>query len=126
MDGASGELTPVMLALALLLFSVAVAALVYMAVWVYRIHGELAGAAPSQRLLTPLAAVPVAFLVPLGLSVLLLTLADLLNDRARDIGNRRAISTGWLAVWSVLLPPIAIAMIQSAANGSYDAIDEAI
>lgn len=121
----TGKLTPVLLALAFLLFCIAVAALVYLAVWLYRIHGELAGAAASQRLLTPLAAVPIAFLVPLGLPVLLLTLGELLNDRARGRADERSISIAWLAIWSVLLPPVAIAMIQHAANGSYDGARDA-
>lgn len=120
-DVEAAVLTPVVLALAFLMLCIAVAVFCYLVFWLYRIHGELAGAAPSQRLLTPLAAVPVALFVPFGLPVLLVTLGDLLNDRARNEGTGRAISVAWLAVWSVLLPPIAIAMVQSAANSSYDA-----
>ncbi|MGO4449762.1 hypothetical protein AB4Y96_12600 [Phyllobacterium sp. TAF24] len=102
-----------------LLLGVAVGVLIYFAYWVYHIHGELAGAVASQRLLTPLAATLIAILAPLGLPILVMTLGDLLNDRARDSGQGTSISITWLAVWSILLPPIAIAMIQNAANKSY-------
>ncbi|WP_454848682.1 hypothetical protein [Rhizobium binxianense] len=112
--------SPLTLLLAFLVLAVAVAAFIYLACWAYRIHGELAGAERSQRLLTPLAAMLIAILVPLGLPVLLMTLGDLLNDRARDRGKRRPVSIAWLAVWSFLFPPVAIAMIQAAANRSYD------
>ncbi|MCH4548322.1 hypothetical protein MK632_21520 [Rhizobium changzhiense] len=104
--------SPITLLLALLVFTIAVAA-------VYRIHGELAGAAQSQRLLTPLAAMLIAILVPLGLPVLVMTLGDLLNERARDRGRGGLMSIAWLGIWSFILPPVAIAMIQNAANDSY-------
>ncbi|KEC72419.1 UNVERIFIED_ORG: MFS family permease [Rhizobium esperanzae] len=111
--------SPIALLLTLLIFAIALAAFIYLAYWVYRIHGELAGAAPSQRLLTPLAAMLIAILVPLGLPVLLMTLGDLLNERARDRGKGNAVSIAWLGIWSFILPPVAIAMIQNAANDSY-------
>lgn len=111
--------SPITLLLALLVFTIAVAALIYLAYWVYRIHGELAGAAQSQRLLTPLAAMLIAILVPLGLPVLVMTLGDLLNERARDRGRGGLMSIAWLGIWSFILPPVAIAMIQNAANDSY-------
>ncbi|WP_019998831.1 hypothetical protein [Aureimonas ureilytica] len=69
----------------------------------------------------PNAAVPIALLVPFGMPVLLVTIGDLLNDRARENGKGQVISIAWLVGWTVLLPPIAIAMVQSAANSSYDA-----
>ncbi|MDE8759519.1 MULTISPECIES: hypothetical protein [Rhizobium] len=111
--------SPIALLSVLLVFAIALAAFIYLAYWVYRIHGELAGAAPSQRLLTPLAAVLIAILVPLGLPVLLMTLGDLLNERACDRGEGNAVSIAWLGIWSFILPPVAIAMIQNAANDSY-------
>ena len=111
--------SPVTLPLALLVLGIAVAAFIYLAYWVYRIHGELAGAAPSQRLLTPVVAMLIAILVPLGLPVLVMTLGDLLNDRARNTGRGRSISIAWLGIWSFIFPPVAIAMIQKAANDSY-------
>ncbi|MBB2695132.1 UNVERIFIED_ORG: MFS family permease [Rhizobium esperanzae] len=110
--------SPIALLLALLAFAIALAAFIYLAYWVYRIHGELAGAEPSQRLLTPLAAMVIAILVPLGLPVLLMTLGDLLNERGRG-GEGNAVSIAWLGIWSFILPPVAIAMIQNAANDSY-------
>jgi len=106
--------------LALAVLVIAIAALIYLAWWCYRIHGELAGAAPSQRLLKPLAAMLIAVFVPLGLPVLLMTLGDLLNDRGGESGKGRLISIAWLAFWSFLLPPVAIALAQNAANRSYD------
>lgn len=112
----------IMQLLALLALVIAIAALIYLAYWSYRIHGELAGAAPSQRLLTPLAAMLIVILVPLGLPVLLMTLGDLLNDRGRESGHGRLISIAWLAFWSFLFPPIAIALVQNAANKSYDSV----
>lgn len=105
---------------ALLVLAVTIAAFIYLAYWCYRIHGELAGAAPSQRLLTPLTAMLIAILVPLGLPILLMTLGDLLNDRGRESGHGRPISIAWLALWSFLFPPVAIALVQNAANRSYD------
>ncbi|MNT89751.1 hypothetical protein D3C72_2305370 [compost metagenome] len=48
-----------------------------------------------------------------------MTLGELLNDRATDTGKKRPLSIGWLAFWTFCMPPIAIAMIQNAANGSY-------
>ncbi|MBB4479228.1 putative membrane protein [Rhizobium etli] len=107
------------LLLTLLVFAIALAAFIYLAYWVYRIHGELAGAAPSQRLLTPLAAMLIAIIVPLGLPVLVMTLGDILNERARDRGRGNAVSIAWLGIWSFFVPPVAIAMIQNAANDSY-------
>lgn len=61
----------------------------------------------------------IAILVPLGLPVLLMTLGDLLNERARDRGEANAVSIAWLGIWSFILPPVPIAMIQNAANDSY-------
>jgi len=95
---------------------VALGSLIYYAYWTYRIHGELAGAEASQRLLTPLAALLVALFVPLGLPVLIMTLGDLLNDRARAKGAGGALSIAWLMIFCLLLPPVAMAMIQHAAN----------
>lgn len=100
---------------------VALGSLVYYAYWIYRIHGELAGAEASQRLLTPLAALLVALFVPLGLPVLVMTLGDLLNDRARAGGAGGALSITWLMIFCVLLPPVAMAMIQHAANKVFSA-----
>ncbi|AHG49889.1 hypothetical protein RLEG12_03095 (plasmid) [Rhizobium leguminosarum bv. trifolii CB782] len=104
---------------ALLVLGIAVAVFIYFAFWVYRIHGELAGAAQSQRLVTPLAAMLIAILVPLGLAVLVMTLGDLLNDRSRNADQSPLVSIVWLGIWSIIFPPIAIAMIQNAANDSH-------
>lgn len=117
----SSGFSPVMLLLSLVVLAITIAVFIYLAWWAYRIHGELAGAAPSQRLLTPLAGLLITILVPLGLPILLMTLGDLLNQRGREAGAGRLISIAWLAFWSFLYPPVAIALVQNAANGSYDA-----
>ncbi|WP_144223114.1 hypothetical protein [Mesorhizobium amorphae] len=114
-----GNAGPLALILSFLLFCAAVGAVVYLAYWVYRIHGELAGAQASQRLLTPRAATLIAILAPFGLPILLVTLGDLLNDRARDKGEVALVSLPWLVVAGFLLPPLAIALIQNTANRSY-------
>ncbi len=49
-----------------------------------------------------------------------MTLGDLLNDRGGESGKGRLISIAWLAFWSFLFPPVAIALVQNAANRSYD------
>ena len=118
-NGLDVTYSPVMLLVSILVLGICIAAFIYLAYWVYRIHGELAGAEPSQRLLTPLAAMFIAILVPLGLPILIMSLGDLLNDRARNRGERPLVSIAWLAIWSLILPPVAIAMIQNAANTSY-------
>ncbi|GHD21974.1 hypothetical protein ACFOEZ_00565 [Tianweitania populi] len=102
-----------------LILALVVAAFIYFLYWMYRIHGELAGAEPSQRLLTPLGALLIALLAPLAVPILITTLGDILNDRARERGQARAVSISWLAIWTFLLPPVAFALIQNAANKSY-------
>lgn len=51
--------------------------------------------------------------------MLVLTLGDVLNERAAERGRPRLISIARLAIWTLILPPIGIAMLQSAANRSY-------
>ncbi|MGV3551492.1 hypothetical protein [Rhizobium sp.] len=119
-DGRSETSQIISLLLALFSILLAIGVFIYLAWWAYHIHGELAGAAASPRLLTPLAGMLVAILVPLGLPILLMTLADLVNDRAREKGQAPLVSIAWLAIWSLVFPPIAIALIQDAANRSYD------
>ncbi len=91
----------------------------YAAYWLFRIHGELAGAQASQRLLTPGAGLAIGLLAPLGLPVLLMTLGDLLNARARDAGKPRAVPIWAVGIFSILFSPIAMALIQHGANKSY-------
>lgn len=103
----------------LAIFLVAIVMLIYLAYWVYRIHGELAGVAASQRLLTPFSAMCIAILIPLGLPVILMTLADLINDRARENGTKPLISIAVVVILSLVFPPLAIALVQYGANKSY-------
>lgn len=115
----SNEPSAAALLLSLALLVVSIAVVIYFLYWVYRIHGELAGAQASQRLVSPLSAMFIALLVPLGLPVLVMTLGELLNDRATQKGQQPPLSIGWLAFWAFCVPPIAIGMIQNAANRSY-------
>lgn len=110
---------------ALASIGLAIFAFLYLAWWAYHIHGELAGAEQSQRLLTPWAGLLVAVLVPLGLPVLLMTLADLVNDRAKARGEAPLASIAWIGIWSFVFAPVAIALIQDAANRSYDLAEPA-
>ncbi len=119
MIGQIGFGSPIVSLLSLVVVCLSLIGIAYLAYWVYRIHGELAGAQASPRLADPLAAMLTTLFIPLGLPVLLMTLADLLNDRAAARGQGRSVSIVWLAIWSFFLPPIAIALIQHAANGSY-------
>ncbi|WP_024889882.1 hypothetical protein [Luteimonas huabeiensis] len=89
------------------------------AYWLYRIHGEVAAANASPRLLTPSAALWIGMFVPLGLVVVLMTLGDFLNERTASPGRRRAIPTPVLALCVILVPPVAMALIQHAANKTY-------
>jgi MFS family permease len=90
------------------------AGIIYIFYWFYRIHGELAGAHASPRLLTPVAAVLIALLMPLGLPLLLLMLWSELNQRLQRLGQPPV--RAWVAMWTCLLPPIAMGMLQAAAN----------
>ena len=99
--------------------TLALSGVTYLGYWMYRIHGELAGVSASQRLLTPRPAALVALFVPLGMPLLLITLGNLLNDRTRCTSLKQAISILPLGIFSFFIPPIAMAMIQRAANKSY-------
>ncbi|THV25446.1 hypothetical protein [Peteryoungia ipomoeae] len=87
--------------------------------WLYRVHGELAGMQPARRLIHPLAAAIIGTCVPLGLPILMMMLADLLSDRAKERGDRRRVSAGWAVFWAMLLPPIAAARIQAGINRAH-------
>lgn len=92
----------------------AVAGLAGLVVWNYRIHRDvLALAAPAQRaeLLTPRAAAWACVLVPLSGLLLPLQLSQVLN-----LSGRGRLSTGWLVLWCLLLPPVAVAQVQRAVN----------
>lgn len=87
--------------------------------WLYRVHGELAGMEPSRRLIHPFAAAIIGTCVPLGLPILLMQLADLLSDRAKNRGDKRRVSAGWVVFFAMLAPPLAAARIQAAINRAY-------
>jgi MFS family permease len=104
------------LVVALCIWLVCLCAGIYLLYCCYRIHGELAGQEPSQRLLTPVAATLITIFIPLGMVAVLATLGDVLNARAQRDGGKRALSMTWLTVWAIFAPPIAVAMIQNALN----------
>jgi hypothetical protein len=79
--------------------------------WNYRLHGEVAFVAPSPELLTPRAAAWASLLVPLSSLLLPLQLATVLNQTQRS-----RISVGWVVCWCLLLPPVALALVQRALN----------
>lgn len=92
----------------------AVAGLLGLVVWNYRIHRDvLALVAPAQRpeLLTPRAAAWACVLLPLSGLLLPLQLAQVLN-----LSGRGRLSTAWLVLWCLLLPPVAVALVQRAVN----------
>lgn len=83
--------------------------------WLFRAHGEVASLAPSRLLLSPRMAVGMAF-VPLMFPILTTTLIDQLNARALKVQNRRLRSPVGVFLWSLFLPPVGIAFVQSAMN----------
>lgn len=85
--------------------------LVALVCWNYRIHGELALLAPSPELLTPRAAAWASVLMPLAGLLLPLQLAQVVNQ-----AQPGRLSIGWLVCWSLLLPPVALALVQRAVN----------
>lgn len=91
--------------------SLALAGLVGLVYWNYRIHGEVAALAPSPQLLTPRAAAWASVLMPLSVLLLPLQLAAVLNQT-----QKTRISTGWLVFWCLLLPPVALALVRRAVN----------
>ncbi|VFR53029.1 hypothetical protein BRI6_2572 [plant metagenome] len=111
--GMGARMLPALRGLAI---GVGIGAAVYLVHWAYRIHGEIAGQGASRQLLTPLAAALITLLVPLGYFVLLTVLGAVLRERAGAQPATRALSRRWLAFWTIMAPPVAMAMIQSAVN----------
>jgi len=108
-----GPLVGITLALGPLMVAALFAA-AYIGTWCYRIHSELASVESTDSLLTPLAAVLIALFVPLGLTVILIMLWTVLDQRARRLAN--APVSRWTIVWSVFIPAVGMGMIQSAVN----------
>ncbi len=105
-------------ALRVLFGLIALGTAIYVLHWIYRIHGEIAGQAASRDLLSPLAAVFIWLLVPLGFVLVLVTLGRVLGGRTQDRAqaDEPGLSGGWLAFWCIVAPPVAMGMIQHAAN----------
>lgn len=89
---------------------------VYSAYWFYRIHGEVACLVPSQHLFTPWAALWMYLLVPLAGPLLLLTLGRTLRETAAEAGMPVQSSSAWFNFWSVIMPPIAMGLVQGQLN----------
>ncbi len=89
---------------------------IYAIYWCYRIHGEVASIEPSRRLFNARAAVCVALFVPFGFSIVLMTLVDVLNERAARATSVRRLGAARVALVSCVLPSVAMGMIQRAVN----------
>jgi hypothetical protein len=99
--------------------SVAVALLTfipfYVLYWIYRAYGEAAYLRPSRGLLSPRGAAWI-WLVPLMGPILLMTLADHLDQRAASWGVPAGRRVWAIFAWSVFFPPVAIGMLQGGLN----------
>ena len=83
--------------------------------WVYRAYGEAAYLRPSRGLLSPRGAAWI-WLVPLMGPILLMTLADHLDQRAASWGVPPGRRVWAIFAWSVFFPPVAIGMLQGGLN----------
>jgi hypothetical protein len=99
--------------------SVAVALLTfipfYVLYWIYRAYGEAAYLHRSRGLLSPRGAAWI-WLVPLMGPILLMTLADHLDQRAAAWGVPVRRRVWAIFAWSVFFPPVAIGMLQGGLN----------
>lgn len=105
-----------LLVLQILAIVVSLVAAVYLLYWLYRIHGEAAGQAPSRQLVSPRAALFIAMLVPLGYFLVIIALGRVLRARTLAQPATTPLSGRWLAFWAILVPPVAMAMLQGAVN----------
>lgn len=105
-----------LLVLQILAILVSLLAAVYLLYWLYRIHGEAAGQAPSRQLLSPRAALFIAWLVPLGYFLVIIALGRVLRERTLAQPATAPLSGRWLAFWAIVVPPVAMAMLQGAVN----------
>jgi hypothetical protein len=83
--------------------------------WIYRAYGEAAYLDRSRGLLSPRGAAWI-WLVPLMGPILLMTLADHLDERAVAWGVPRRRRVWAIFAWSVFFPPVAIGMLQGGLN----------
>jgi hypothetical protein len=84
--------------------------------WIYRIHGEVASTRPSRTLLSPRGALFTAMFVPFLMLVITASLIEILNEDRTNLGKPQFQSPVKIFVWTLLFPPAAAAMIQSAFN----------
>lgn len=84
--------------------------------WVYRVHAETTFIASDRRPVAPAAALWIALLVPFALPILLANVADVLSQ-AVVTEDAHATPPAWtILLLSVLLPPIAAALVQARLN----------
>lgn len=84
--------------------------------WLYRMHGEVATTKQSRTLLSPRAALFACMFVPFLAPVAMASLIEVLNEQRIAIGRPVFQSPVKIFVWTLFLPPVAAAMIQSAFN----------
>lgn len=84
--------------------------------WIYRLHGEVASAAPSRAILSPRAAVLIGIFVPFLIPMCVASLADALNRRAEEQGRPPYRKTLAVFLWSLLCVPIGLGLLQSSLN----------
>lgn len=89
----------------------------YFLYWLYKAHGEVASLIPSRALMSPRGAVGLA-LLPFLVPVMMTTLTDQLNKRATGQGADK-FSRPWVTfLWSMILFPVAMGLLQSRINTS--------
>ncbi|HHW4415831.1 MFS transporter [Citrobacter freundii] len=85
----------------------------YMVYWFVKIHREIQFVKPSSQLMTAFGAGWVSVLMPFGCAILCMTL----NDELLSLSKEQAgIKTGWVLFWTLLCPPLGVALIQIKMN----------
>lgn len=88
----------------------------YMVYWFFKTHQQLQFISPSSRLMTAKGAGWLSALGPFGNALLCMMLNDEINNLLTAKEANPGIKTGWVLFWSLLLPPIGIAIIQTKMN----------
>ncbi|EFI6379339.1 TPA: hypothetical protein ACGBQD_002856 [Escherichia coli] len=88
----------------------------YIVYWFFKTHQQLQFISPSSRLMTAKGAGWLSALGPFGNALLCMMLNDEINKLLTAKEAKAGIKTGWVLFWSLLLPPIGIAIIQTKMN----------
>jgi hypothetical protein len=89
----------------------------YWLYWIYRAHGEVTALAPSRKILSPRASVFACLFIPYAIyPVVLVSLNDALNDHAALAGRLPYRSAWVICMWSLVLFPVSIGLLQSTIN----------